>query len=325
MNTPIKSAKYTTIQDLIFPDRRICTERDLYMRLFGPAGLSDGDEAIVFESNGSAAFNTAFNLFNSGKWVTNCGLTDLHLLLHGQGKFEVSVFLALEARSWERLVCEVVTLSANKPTRLDLSHFADFDDSGLIYFEVKALTAGVLENACWQTTQEPRRIPELVLSITTFKREAAVQRSVRRFEDFITGSDLKDHIRLVVVDNGKTANIAASTHVTPIGNENLGGAGGFARGLIEARRMGASHCLFMDDDASVHMQSFERTWMMLAYAIDSATAVAGAVTVAPAVASPSKVESGSSPMARASKVGSSPSARASTTRGRVSPRSSRRS
>jgi len=280
MNTPIKSAKYTTIQDLIFPDRRICTERDLYMRLFGPAGLSDGDEAIVFESNGSAVFNTAFNLFNSGKWVTNCGLTDLHLLLHGQGKFEVSVFLALEARSWERLVCEVVTLSANKPTRLDLSHFADFDDSGLIYFEVKALTAGILENACWQTTQEPRRIPELVLSITTFKREAAVQRSVRRFEDFVTGSDLKDHIRLVVVDNGKTANIAASTHVTPIGNENLGGAGGFARGLIEARRMGASHCLFMDDDASVHMQSFERTWMMLAYAIDSATAVAGGITIA---------------------------------------------
>ncbi|MDQ2095984.1 glycosyltransferase family 2 protein, partial [Rhodalgimonas zhirmunskyi] len=116
-----------------------------------------------------------------------------------------------------------------------------------------------------------------MLSITTFRREAAVERTVRRFSKFITDSRLKDHIRLTVVDNGQSVSIEESDHVHVIPNENFGGAGGFSRGLIAARESGASHCLFMDDDASIHMESLERTWMFLAYARDPATAVAGAM------------------------------------------------
>ncbi|MGC9371138.1 MAG: glycosyltransferase family 2 protein [Paracoccaceae bacterium] len=270
-------AGFTTLQDMIWPEQGICTERDLYVRLSGPAGWSAADRSVHFATGGRAEFNTWFNLFNIGKWVQHCGLEDIHLALRGQGRFELTVTLALQDRSWERLVNEMVELDPVAPLRIDLSQAHEYDREGVLFFELRALDEGRLAEAAWQTRQAPRRQPELALSITTFRREAAVQRTVARFEDYIAASPLREHMRLIVVDNGQSVEIADSPHVTVIPNENLGGAGGFARGLLAARDGGASHCLFMDDDASIHMASLDRTWQFLAYASDPGTAVAASM------------------------------------------------
>ncbi|MEP2529980.1 hypothetical protein [Shimia sp.] len=268
----------TTLQSLIWPEQGVCTERDLYVRLHGAAGLSEKKGFVHFTLNSHAEFNTWFNLFNIGKWNRDCALSDLRLTLEGTGKFEVSAFLAIPDRSWERLANEVVSLGEDKPATLNLSHVFDLPlDEGVIYFEMKAMGHGKLTGAHWQTADAPRRIPELMLSITTFRREAAVQRTARRFEKWIGTCSAQDHIRMTVVDNGQSVQIPDSDNIVVVPNENLGGAGGFARGLLAARDTGASHCLFMDDDASVHMESIERSYWFLAYASDPKTAVAGAM------------------------------------------------
>ncbi|PCH75597.1 MAG: hypothetical protein COC12_00180 [Rhodobacteraceae bacterium] len=282
-STQAQAPQFTTLQSLIWPEQGVCTERDLYVRLHGPAGLSenrdsDSPEMVYFAVDSRAEFNTWFNLFNVGKWGRHCALSDLRLALEGAGQFEVSAFLAVPGRSWERLANQVVTLSEKRMARIDLSHVFDLEiEEGVLFFELKALRRGRLSGAHWQTADTPRRVPDLMLSITTFKREAAVQRTVRRFESYMAASRLKDHIRLTVVDNGQSVKIPDSDHVTVIANENLGGAGGFSRGLLAARDSGASHCLFMDDDAAIHMDSLERTYQLLAYATDPATAIAGAM------------------------------------------------
>lgn len=268
----------TTLQSLIWPEPGICTERDLYVRLQGAAGLSRPAHELQFSAGGQARFSTWFNMFNIGKWWQHCDLRDLRLALEGEGRFELTVVLAFPYRSWERIYVDVITLDPAAPFALDLTPLLDLEaGQGVLFFELTALGEGRLTGADWQTMQAPRRCPELMLSITTFRREAAVQHTVRRFEAYIAGTALKDHIRLTVVDNGKSVEIPDSPHVTVIPNENLGGAGGFSRGLLAARDSGASHCLFMDDDASVHMESLDRTWLLLAYATDPATAVAGSM------------------------------------------------
>jgi hypothetical protein len=79
------------------------------------------------------------------------------------------------------------------------------------------------------------------------------------------------------VDNGQTADIKTRGPVTAFDNPNLGGAGGFARGLLEAEAADASHCLFMDDDASFHMENIARSYMYLALNSDPKAALAGAM------------------------------------------------
>ena len=46
---------------------------------------------------------------------------------------------------------------------------------------------------------------------------------------------------------------------------------------MEATKAGFSHCLFMDDDASFHMENIARTYMFLAFSKDRRNAVAGAM------------------------------------------------
>lgn len=282
MTTKIKVAppRFTTLQSLMWPEQGVCSERDLYLRLRGGAAMSQARREIRLAQTDGAGFDTWFNLFNIGKWRQHCGLGNLHLLLQGRGLFQVTVFLAFEHQSWDRLD-EIVSLSDNAPARLDLSEMLGGDfgagDTGVVFFEIIALESGFLTSASWQTTDTPRRVPDLAIAITTFRREAEVARTVARFNRFIETSEIRDHIQLIVTDNGQSVELEQSAHVALVPNENLGGAGGFSRGLLEARARGASHCLFMDDDASVHMPSLERTWMFLAYAHDPATAVAGAM------------------------------------------------
>lgn len=266
-----------TLQALLWPEHGVSSERDLYVKLRGTAALSGATRSLIFGPGGSADFGTAANLFNLGKWRRHCGLADLHLRLEAAGRFELVVFQALNERASERLLNEVVDLVEGQPFRLDLTPLLKPNPLGVVFFTLRALGAGKLSAAVWETRQEPKRLPQFALSITTFKREAAVQTSVARFEAFMASSPIAPYLHLLVVDNGRSAGIAPSAHVTPLGNENLGGSGGFARGLLEAEARGASHCLFMDDDASIHMGALERVWAFLAYSNATNTAVAGSL------------------------------------------------
>ncbi|MDE4142385.1 glycosyltransferase [Phaeobacter gallaeciensis] len=282
MKDEAQAATFTTLQALMWPEFGICTERELYVCTEGAVALSDTRHDIHFATGGEASFATWFNLFNLGKWQRECDLSSLVLTLEGAGDFELSVFLAPSNRSWDLVSCEYVTLSEDAAKegrlRVDLSHLLQQGCAeGVLYFVLRAMGPGRLVGAAWQTQDAPKRQPQLALAVTTFRREAEVARTVKRFAAFRAQSWMKDHVQMIVTDNGRTVDLDPPAGVSIVPNENLGGAGGFTRGLLEARARGASHCLFMDDDASIHMESLERTWMLLAYATDPKTAVAGAM------------------------------------------------
>lgn len=266
------------IQSVIWPEPGLNTERDLYVKLSPGAALSMRAGRVDFNMGARADFGTYCNLLNIGKWRVHCGLETLELCLSGAGRFELTVFHVRPERSWDRLVNEVITLTEGVQHTQPIIAPHGFETRGVLFFEITALSDGHLSSAHWQTQDTPVRSPELMLSVTTFQREAAVARTVARFVDFAAASPIGAHLHLTVVDNGQSADIPPSPHVTVIPNANLGGSGGFARGLLAAQDRGASHCLFMDDDASVHMDAIARTWAFLAFATDPATAIAGAVS-----------------------------------------------
>lgn len=263
------------IQPAIWPEREVSTEIMPYLALSGLAVTSLDQGGIIFGSGGTAMIDGYFNLFNLGKWRAFCGDTPIALWLNGQGRFHLTVNLVVHDRSIERLFSEVITLEGEASVALDLS--TALFPRMLLTFELTALEEGHLVDFAWTTSAPPHQTPELLVSVTTFKREAAVAATVERFQKFRETSPLRDYIHMAIIDNGQSLNLDPVDGVTVVPNANLGGAGGFARGLLEARSRGATHCLFMDDDASVHMGAIIRTWMFLAYATDPRTTVAGAM------------------------------------------------
>lgn len=267
-----------TLQNLIFPDPDICTEHDLYYRATNNFGYSETGSCLHIGYGNQVMFNTYFNLLNIGKWSKACTLTGLFVEITGNGRMEIRVLHALPEQSWETLSCEVATLSAGNIHVADLSHFSERSAHGLIYVEVKALEPGVtVSGGRFTTLTQPETLPKLAVSITTFKREAEVRHTVDRFNAFLPNFEFGDHVHVQVVDNGHSAEIKATDAVTPMVNHNYGGAGGFARGLLEAEKAGFTHCLFMDDDASFHMENIARAYAFLALAKDRKAAIAGSM------------------------------------------------
>jgi len=266
-----------TLQHMILPEQGICTELELYVHLLGASGANLGDGSIWLGSGGVACFDTYFNLLSIGKWQAAAPFSTLSLDLQAQGRFELRVYHAIPGRSWELLACALHDLPDQGQLSVDLSHFAVNATSGVIFFEIRAIGDTLLRSARFITQDPVLRRPRLGICITTFRREAEVARTAARLDAFIAGAELGAQMHAFVVDNGGTAALGDLTHVDRVANRNLGGAGGFARGLAEAEAWGFDHCLFMDDDAAFHMESIHRTLAFLSRALDPATAVAGAM------------------------------------------------
>lgn len=266
-----------TLQNFIAPEREICTETDLYVHEIGSVGYDFDTGHYVLPRSSGLNFDSYFNLFDLTQWGA-CSLDGLFLELTGTGEVEIQITLAQAGRSHEIVHREITTWDDAQPHLCDLSACLN-GGGGVLFVRLTALSDRVtLKSARFATPGLPERaLPQLTVSITTFQREAEVQATVARLERFLATFPFGAHIRVQVVDNGDSTDIPQTDHVTTYPNRNLGGAGGFARGLLEAEAAGASHCLFMDDDASFHMENIARTYMFLALARDPKTAIAGAM------------------------------------------------
>lgn len=110
---------------------------------------------------------------------------------------------------------------------------------------------------------------ELAVAMTTFKKEAYVLKNVEKIRREVLGggSELARHFHLHVVDNGRTldAESLSGPGVSVHPNPNVGGSGGFARGMLEALAQDppATNVLLMDDDVEVSCESLLRTYALL--------------------------------------------------------------
>ena len=267
-----------TLQHAIYPEAGLCTEANMYFHAQGTASYSETTGILSIDQHSTVLFDSYFNAFSIGKWHATCKLTGLYLGLLGRGRVEIKVFHAIPDRSWELLYDAAHTLSPAAETMVDLGHYAKTAVTGMIYFELHAISPGVqLTKARFATPGRINPAIKLCLSITTFKREAEVENTARRMAAWFKTADFADQMHLNIVDNGNSANIVQSAKITRIPNANLGGAGGFTRGLIEGDKAGYSHVLFMDDDASIPMEALHRAYAFLTLSKDPKAAVSGAM------------------------------------------------
>jgi galactofuranosylgalactofuranosylrhamnosyl-N-acetylglucosaminyl-diphospho-decaprenol beta-1,5/1,6-galactofuranosyltransferase len=116
---------------------------------------------------------------------------------------------------------------------------------------------------------QPLRKINLALATTTFKKENYIQPNIALIKRTICNSseDIAQHFHMYVIDNGRTLDAQALSNdkVTVIPNRNVGGSGGFARGMLAAldQKPQATHVLLMDDDVAVSPESIKRTYVLL--------------------------------------------------------------
>lgn len=219
-------------------------------------------------------FTTFFNALSVQKWkeYTVARRFYLHLELRGPA-CEVRLTRA-DAFSWDAEEIDGCSteIPASEDWRTVEIELPASERDVIEGFTIIVPQDGVeLRQGYYFTEVDPSEIRdvELALCTTTFKKESYIESNIEIVKTKILASDepVAAHFTQHVVDNGRTLDIEAlqSDRVRIYPNDNVGGSGGYARGMIAAmeQQPQATHVLLMDDDVVVQPESIMRTYNLL--------------------------------------------------------------
>ena len=271
------------LQNLLLPHLAFHAPEEMYARLHNEKAIAlFSEKKIIFKEGGTASFDTFFNSVTIQAWKKNCQIDDLALSLQGKGEFVLRIGLHRIGYAHAWLSEQIITLSENSPTIIPVAEWANLK-SGMLYFQLQALSSGELTQGCWITETAPQHNTKLGIVITHFNRKQWVLPAIKRIHSELLSDPLfKGKVELVVVDNSQnitTEELGNCTDgITVLPNQNLGGSGGFTRGLLHLKDCGGfTHCLFMDDDASCEIDGIKRAYNLLNYGKIDRLAIAGSL------------------------------------------------
>ncbi len=233
------------------------------------------DSEVVLHRGGTISTNTYFNSFYEKLYAKYTNLDSIYYSLRVEGSFQISVYRE-DGESRESIYTEKFEeCELSDSIKIPLPNLTSTEVLGRIYFEVICLSEqGLFKEGAIATEQIPTQEVTLGIISCTFKKENYIKKTVTALlqDRLLKDKDLK----LFVVDNGRTLSHEdfADSRVQLIANRNLGGSGGFTRGLVEALQADTySHFLLMDDDIELDGESVYRLFSLYEYAkVDIAVA-----------------------------------------------------
>ena len=266
------------LQNIIFKDNRSAfTDKLFFAHEINSAFYDYKNKKITVFKHHSISGNTFYNAFDLSFWRKNCKLESLFLTLRGKGKAVARI--GIGNRLGNKLWLEEVELdfdSENGGEKVIEIEDIDSLDNGLIYFDVLALSDEfVFEGGCYSTKDAPLNSVKMGIVVTHFNHQEEVGSFYSRLDkEILSQPGFSDSIKMVIVDNSRNLDYSKFPNATIVPNNNLGGAGGFTRGLKYVQDNGFTNCIFMDDDGDL-LLSIKRTEKIFEYATDKQTAIAG--------------------------------------------------
>ena len=209
---------------------------------------------------------TVFNGFPASYWRQWTVATKTRLRLTIEGKANVMVYKS-NAKGRALRVDSKRTKAAGGEISFTLP-LDTFTDGGWYWCDLVAGEEGArLVSGSWEVNAEPVRPATLTIGITTFNRPDYCARTLMTLA---TASTLSETLkRVYVVDQGNQnvrddelypeAAELLGDRLKMIYQANMGGSGGFSRGMYEAVKADeAEFHLLLDDDVTVEPESIER-------------------------------------------------------------------
>ena len=244
----------------------------LYMKCNEGASFSDcaGDIKVVFIKNSFVSFNTYFNSFYENFYAKYTVLDSLYYLLNLEGDFLVCLYRERDGQDNRELIYKenVENCLLGEQKKILIPDSLQSEDVGRLYLEIICLSEhGSFTEGYIATEQNPLRKVSLGIITCTFKKEVYVKKTV---DDILKDNLLQGKkLNIFVVDNGRTLSKEEfpNQKTELILNKNVGGSGGFTRGLIQALQENLyTHFLFMDDDIDLDSESIYRLFPLYEYA-----------------------------------------------------------
>lgn len=231
------------------------------------AGVHGARYSAVIEPRNYVSFASYFNAFPAGYWQEHTSQASVQLIVQVSGRCRLSLMRSNAKGNFVEIESRQVD-STEAVFEVPLNRYAD---GGWVWFDVQSFEEPVeITDARWV---DPSPAPQsansnrLAVAITTFNLPDAC---IRQLERFAATPDVLECLGAVfLIDQGsKRVRDAAgfdevATRLGPllhvIEQPNLGGSGGFSRGMLESlERPDIEYVLLLDDDAFPEPESIRR-------------------------------------------------------------------
>lgn len=220
--------------------------------------------STLVRSGERVSFGSYFNAFPASYWRRWTTVENIRLQVRTQGPGSVIVYKSNARGSLQRVDTRRVEGTADSVFELSL---APFGDGGWYWFDLVAGTEPlVMLEAEWQGPAVEKPSGSVTLQITTLNKNDFCLNNLRLMAE---NPEALEHVQeVLLVDQGsqKVSEAEGFAEVRDalrgklriINQSNLGGSGGFARGMFEAVENGSDYVLLMDDDIVVEPESIIR-------------------------------------------------------------------
>lgn len=256
-----------TVQRVLFPE-----DERAPVALY----LGDASEGVRYERStlhlpprGRASLNSYFSAFPAALWTRVTGTPSVTLLGEVRGTAAVRVLVR------NALDVAVHTLTVRDGPFAHRTVLSPGDE--WVWAEIESGEVGsALSGLRWDLDEAD--MGSSAVCITTHNRPADC---LKVLEALAGDSEVLRYLdQVIVVDQGTrrvrdepgyaAVSQSLGTRLRPIEQANLGGSGGFSRGMIEAAAAGVDHVVLLDDDVRLEPESVRR---MISFASRSSTPV----------------------------------------------------
>ncbi|MBQ2294312.1 MAG: glycosyltransferase, partial [Spirochaetales bacterium] len=264
--------KNTKLQNIIFPSVDMIEHWEMFYQKMELV-KNHINNSFLFPNKDNCDFATYFNSFSYRKWKTYTNIENLNLQLVLNGKFNIVLVGYLEEYGKiKKYFLDEKTVIATKDEPINVTFPKIDKDYTIVAFELIPLSKDCeIFSGYYYTNIDESLIRDVSISLvtTTFKKEQFIIPNIEMLKKEILNCDesIAKGFDIHVIDNGRTLNPQDYNceHLTVHPNKNVGGAGGFARGMIETikQKNPATHVLLMDDDVIIMPEALKRTYNLL--------------------------------------------------------------
>ncbi len=259
------------LQEIIYPQKDICEEQDMYFRTNGIVKFHNKFLEIMDKTN--ISFDTYFNSFSVAKWrkYTVIDNVALHIKYKGTCSIILSHHSINNGQLTKQQIAEYQCNAIDEEEML--CDFLKLQDNGIYSFEIIANTDCFIYEMNYVTnTNYIINTLNIAIGFCTFKREKFILNNIRQLQENILNNQqsiLHDQLQIFIADNGQTLpNTINTEKIHVFWNKNYGGVGGFTRTIIEALYRSQTkfdYIILMDDDIVLDYRIIERTYLFLCF------------------------------------------------------------
>jgi galactofuranosylgalactofuranosylrhamnosyl-N-acetylglucosaminyl-diphospho-decaprenol beta-1,5/1,6-galactofuranosyltransferase len=224
-----------------------------------------GRFSTVVRPGSRLSFATYFNAFPASYWRRWTTVTSVRLTVTASGTGTLVVYRSNAKGAQQRV--ESRALEGPTTQVFDLA-LTPFGDGGWYWFDIVGGVEGArVDSAHWAVPDPAGRRGRVSLAITTYNRPDYCLRTIAAVAAADTVREILDE--LLIVDQG-TQNVADEDGFPDVAERmgdqlrilrqgNIGGSGGFSRGMYEVAQAGRSdYVILLDDDIVLEPESITR-------------------------------------------------------------------